>query len=476
MNTTQPNDRAHFILPDLGEGIHEAELIRWIVQPGDAVDELQPMAEMETDKALVEVPSPWAGVIKELHGKEGDIITVGSILVSYELGGSTPTPLPSSPGQETADMEPTAGEPAAETEAKEEDAGTVVGTMDEAMTVPASLSDRREPPPVSPPSSGRIISTPAVRGIARELGIDIATVFGTGRGGRITASDVQEHARLTASAASTATDHGSTGDPASLDVPCVGGAPIPALPVEPARSMSTPADSQLPDGSVQRIPFRGIRRTTAESLHHSVQTTVHFTVMDEADITALDAKRKEYSAILGQKIGYLPMVMTAACHALRRHPELNATMDDEAGEIHRMGAIHMGCAVDTEHGLMVPVITHTDRLGLVEMADAVRTAAAACRNRTINREDLTGGSFTISNVGSYGGMFATPIINYPEVAILAIGRVTPRVLVKDGTFFQGSIIPLSLSCDHRVVDGAEAARFLHTVVGILEDPVTLLGI
>ena len=149
MNTTQPDDRAHFILPDLGEGIHEAELIRWIVQPGDAVDELQPMAEMETDKALVEVPSPWAGVIKELHGKEGDIITVGSILVSYEPGGSTPAPLPSSPGQKTADMEPTAGEPAAETEAEEEDAGTVVGTMDEAMTVPASLSDRREPPAAS---------------------------------------------------------------------------------------------------------------------------------------------------------------------------------------------------------------------------------------------------------------------------------------------------------------------------------------
>jgi len=315
-----------------------------------------------------------------------------------------------------------------------------------------------------------------VRGIARELGIDIATVSGTGRGGRITASDVQEHARLTASAASTATDPGSTGDPASLEVPCVGGAPIPSLPVEPARTISTPAEPRLPDGSVQRIPFRGIRRTTAESLHHSVQTTVHFTVMDEADITALDAKRKEYSAILGQKIGYLPMVMTAACHALRRHPELNATMDDEAGEIHRMGAIHMGCAVDTEHGLMVPVLTHTDRLGLVEMADAVRTAAAACRNRTINREDLTGGTFTISNVGSYGGMFATPIINYPEVAILAVGRVTPRVLVRNGTFFQGSIIPLSLSCDHRVVDGAEAARFLHAIVGILEDPVTLLGI
>jgi pyruvate dehydrogenase E2 component (dihydrolipoamide acetyltransferase) len=197
-------------------------------------------------------------------------------------------------------------------------------------------------------------------------------------------------------------------------------------------------------------------------------------VVDEADVTGLDRKRKEYAQVLGRKLSFLPFVMLAVCHALRRHPSLNANVDDEAGEIINRAAINLGCAVDTEHGLMVPVIRNADKLSIVHLGDMVNDLALQCRNRTVPRESLTGGTFTISNVGSYGGMFATPIINYPEVGILAAGRAKEKVLAKNGTIYAGLVLPLSASCDHRVVDGAEGARFLNSVVKLLENPEQLL--
>jgi pyruvate dehydrogenase E2 component (dihydrolipoamide acetyltransferase) len=224
------------------------------------------------------------------------------------------------------------------------------------------------------------------------------------------------------------------------------------------------------DGIAQRIPFRGVRRKIADSLTRSVQTAVHFTVVDEADVTALDAKRREYAALIGRKLSLLPFVMVAACKALRQHPTLNANVDDDGGEILVRSNINLGCAVDTDHGLMVPVIRNADNLGIVQLGDAVTDLAKQCRSRAIPREKLIDGTFTISNVGSYGGMFATPIINYPEVAILAAGRAKERVMTRKGTFYAGLSLPLSLSCDHRVVDGAEGARFLATVVRLLETP------
>jgi pyruvate dehydrogenase E2 component (dihydrolipoamide acetyltransferase) len=201
---------------------------------------------------------------------------------------------------------------------------------------------------------------------------------------------------------------------------------------------------------------------------------VHFTVVDEADVTALDKKRREYSNVLGRKLSLLPFVMIAACRALRKHPSLNANVDDANEEIIIRSAINFGCAVDTDHGLMVPVIPNADSLSIVQLSDAVTTLAEQCRNRSVARENLIGGTFTISNVGSYGGMFATPIINYPEVAILAACRAKEKVLVKYGAFYAGTVLPLSLSCDHRVVDGAEGARYLNTVVKLLESPDALL--
>jgi pyruvate dehydrogenase E2 component (dihydrolipoamide acetyltransferase) len=250
----------------------------------------------------------------------------------------------------------------------------------------------------------------------------------------------------------------------------------------PAAGGFAPRSAAITPGSVyidqqgvtQRVPFRGVRRKIAESLDRSVRTTVHFTVVDEADVTALDAKRREYSKVTGQKLSMLPFIMAAICKALKKHPTLNAITDDANNEILVKGPVNIGCAVDTDSGLMVPVIKDAHAKSPVELANEVKRLAAACKDRSIKREESMGGTFTISNVGSYGGMFATPIINYPEVAILAAGRAKERVMVKDGRFYAGLALPLSLSCDHRVVDGAEGARFLNTVVGLLENPENLL--
>jgi pyruvate dehydrogenase E2 component (dihydrolipoamide acetyltransferase) len=453
----QPSDKSHFLLPDLGEGLAEAELISWKVKAGETVKESQTLAEMQTDKALVEVPSPWAGTVSEICGKPGDIIKVGAVLVRY--GAAAAKPAAAAPaasggastngtgsGAACLSSQVAAGVPSAT-----EDQGTVVGTMSGTLTVSDRFA-RRAPEAAAVARDGKALATPAVRRIARELGVDIQRVPGSGRNGRVTATDIEQFAGTGAGAAA------------------------------PAAGGFAPRSAQIAPGSVyidgtgvtQRVPFRGVRRKIAESLDRSVRTTVHFTVVDEADVTALEAKRKEYSKVTGQKLSMLPFIMAAICKALKKHPTLNAITDDASNEILVKGPVNLGCAVDTDNGLMVPVIRDAHAKSPVELAAEVKRLAAACKDRSIKREESMGGTFTISNVGSYGGMFATPIINYPEVAILAAGRAKERVLVKDGRFYAGLVLPLSLSCDHRVVDGAEGARFLNTVVGMLENPESLI--
>ncbi|MFO0961438.1 MAG: dihydrolipoamide acetyltransferase family protein [Phycisphaerales bacterium] len=454
----QPADKSHFLLPDLGEGLAEAELIAWKVAPGDAVKESQTLAEMQTDKALVEVPSPWAGTVGELCGKPGDIIKVGAVLVRYRVGAAAAAaPAAAAPAKAAASngsngaaclsSQVAAGAPAAT-----EDQGTVVGTMSGTLTVSDRFA-RRAPEAAAVAREGKALATPAVRRIARELGVDIQRVPGSGRGGRVTASDLEAFA--------------GAGSGAGAAAASAGFAP---------RSVAIAPGSVFIDqgGVAQRVPFRGVRRKIAEALDRSVRTTVHFTVVEEADVTALDAKRREYGRVIGQKLSMLPFIMTAVCRALKKHPTLNAITDDAASEVLIKGPVNLGCAVDTDAGLMVPVIRDAQARSPVQLAEEVKRLAAACKDRTIKREESLGGTFTISNVGSYGGMFATPIINYPEVAILAAGRAKERVLVKDGRFYAGLVLPLSLSCDHRVVDGAEGARFLNSVVHLLEHPEELI--
>jgi pyruvate dehydrogenase E2 component (dihydrolipoamide acetyltransferase) len=438
----QPDDRSQFLLPDLGEGVAEAELISWKVTPGDTVEEHQTLAEMETDKALVEVPSPWSGVIKELNANVGDIILVGAPLVTYDISGDTAPPPPEVNAPPEVVESPEA--------AKRADPGTVVGNVSESLTMPSSF--RRTPEtPAAGAEEGRSLATPAVRRIARDLNINIDVVSGTGRGGRVRASDIQSHAAPLPAAAIT-----PTSPTAREDVPI---ATRVAQPIE---------------GVAERIPFRGVRRKIAEALQHSLKTAVHFSVTEEADITELERRRKGLESLLGRRISPLPFVLTAVCKALREHPRMNCTVDDFVEEIQIRSVVNLGCAVDTDHGLMVPVVKNADELGLVQLADRVAELAEHCRNRTIDREDLSGGTFTVSSVGNCGGMFSTPIINYPEVGILGVGRARERVLTKNGAFYAGWVLPMSLSCDHRVVDGAEAARFLTTIKRLLEAPEHIL--
>ena len=458
----QPSDKSHFLLPDLGEGLAEAELVSWKVAPGDTVKESQTLAEMQTDKALVEVPSPWAGTVSELCGKAGDIIKVGAVLVRYGAGKAAApakaAPVAAAAGAGAASSGNTcmSSQIAAGAASAEGDQGTVVGTMSGTLTVSDRFA-RRAPEVAVAVREGKALATPAVRGLARKFGVDIQRVPATGRGGRVTASDVASFAENGVATSAGSAAAASTG-------------------FAPRAATIAPGSVYIDQNDVaQRVPFRGVRRKIAEALSRSVQTAVHFTVVDEADVTALEAKRREYSKVVGEKLSMLPFIMTAICRGLRKHPSLNAVVDDAKGEIILKSAVNLGCAVDTDAGLMVPVIRGAQAMAPVQLAQSVRTLAAKCKDRTIAREDSLGGTFTISNVGSYGGMFATPVINYPEVAILAAGRAKERVCVKDGKFYAGLVLPLSLSCDHRVVDGAEGARFLNTVVKLLEDPDALLA-
>jgi pyruvate dehydrogenase E2 component (dihydrolipoamide acetyltransferase) len=458
----QPTDKSHFLLPDLGEGLAEAELVSWKVAAGDTVKESQTLAEMQTDKALVEVPSPWAGTVSELCGKAGDVIKVGAVLVRYGAAKAA-APVKVAPaavaaaasnGNASSGNACMSSQIAAGAKAAEGDQGTVVGTMSGTLTVSDRFA-RRAPEVAVAVRDGKALATPAVRGLAKKFGVDIQKVPATGRGGRVTASDVAAFAEGAVAVSANA--------PASAGF-------------APRAATIAPGSVYIDQNDVaQRVPFRGVRRKIAEALSRSVQTAVHFTVVDEADVTALEAKRKEYSKVVGEKLSMLPFIMTAICRALKKHPSLNAVVDDAKGEIILKSAVNLGCAVDTDAGLMVPVIKNAGTMAPVQLAQSVKTLAAKCKDRTIAREDSLGGTFTISNVGSYGGMFATPVINYPEVAILAAGRAKERVCVKDGKFYAGLVLPLSLSCDHRVVDGAEGARFLNTVVKLLEDPDALLA-
>ncbi|MFI4853537.1 MAG: dihydrolipoamide acetyltransferase family protein [Phycisphaerales bacterium JB065] len=445
-----------FILPDLGEGVHEAELISWKVKPGDYVDEHDIVAEMETDKALVEVPSPRAGVIKELFGEVGEILKVGTPAWTYEGDGDSEASAPAPAPEIAAPASPAQDE-------EREDDGTVVGTMSGSLGAVSA-------------QEGKALATPAVRRLARDLGVNIDSVKGTGIAGRVTEKDVRAAA-------------GGGSQPAAKPAP----APQRQAPAQPAPAPQPQKNSNLattvpqqqvmerppvliPDvqGDSTIIPVRGVRRTIANRLRESVDRAVHFSVMDDADVSELDHTRKQMAKASGEKVSFLPFVISAVCRALQDFPELNAYIDDENEQIIRHKRVHIGMATDTEHGLAVPVIPHADDMGVLELGRQITDLARMTRDRSVPRERLMGSTFTISNVGSYAGKYATPIINYPEVAILAVGRVYEGVIADRGAIRIAKLLPMSLTCDHRSVDGAAAARCLARIVELLKRPEDLL--
>jgi pyruvate dehydrogenase E2 component (dihydrolipoamide acetyltransferase) len=386
-----------FNFPDVGEGIAEGEIVRWLAKAGDWIKEDQELVEVETDKAVITLNSPFTGKIDNLHANEGDIIKVGALLASVE--------------DDQRDA------PAA-ADAEATDSGTVVGSL-------AAEEQIDLPRPV--------LATPAVRALAKQLNLDLTRLKGTGPGGRITREDVESTAKNLA----------------------------PAI---------APTDSY---GPVEKVALRGLRRTVAKRMAEASKRVAEVTIWEDADITVLDevrTKQRPRAEASGVRLTYLPFLIKASIAALKAHPYLNASLDETAEEIVLKKYYHVGIAVDTSDGLIVFVIKNADQKNIIDLAREGAGLAEKARQRKIDLAQLRGSTFTITNYGVVGASYGTPIINYPEVAILGVGRIADKPVVRNGQIVIRKIMPLSLAFDHRVIDGVEAGRFLGVVIQHLEDP------
>ena len=386
-----------FKLPDIGEGMAEGEIVRWLVKEGDLLAQDQPMVEVMTDKATVEIATPHAGRVLERRFKEGERCPVGEILIVIEVLVET-------------DKTPT-------------------------------VNMAKTPGPAADGASGGILATPATRRLAREMSVDLSKVKGSGPGGQITVADVRS-AKV-----------GLGGDK------------------EPDNQM-TPGPNTQSVGDV-RIPFRGVRRMIAEHMVLTQRQVAHFTYVEEIDCTELVQLRDKAERRLtghGIKLTYLTFFVKAAVEALKKHPQLNATLDEPAGEIVQRREYHIGIAAQTPEGLMVPVIRNADRRSLLELAREIDRLGVAAKNGRVSPRDLGGSTFTITSLGTLGGIVATPIVNYPEVGILAIHKIAKRPVVVDDKIVIRDMMNLSLSVDHRLVDGYDAATFVAEMKASLETP------
>ncbi|PTM57590.1 dihydrolipoamide acetyltransferase family protein [Desmospora activa] len=418
-----------FKLPDVGEGIHEGEIVKFHVKEGDSINEDDVLAEVQTDKAVVEIPSPVTGTVKKLNAAEGEVIEVGSVLAVFDTGDGD------------------AAEETATEEAKAEE-------------TPAPAEEKKEEAPAAPAATGKqVLAMPSIRKKARELGIDISQVAGSGPRGRITLEDLENFQ--------------AGGAKQEAQPEAEQAAPAPA-----AKEAAAPAPAaQAPQGNEERIPLRGMRRTIAKRMAQSVYTAPHVTIMDEVDASELIEMRKWAKPMAEQrgiKLTYMPFIIKALVAALHEFPTLNASIDDEKEEIIIKKYYHMGIAAATEDGLLVPVLKDVDRKSMFQLADEMSDLIKRTRERKAGVEDLKGSTFTITNIGAFGGQFFTPIINYPEVAIFGMGKMADRPMAVDGEVVIKPIMNISLSIDHRLIDGDVAARFLNRVKELLENPKLLM--
>lgn len=427
-----------FRLPALGENIDEGDVIAVLVSVGDSIEEDQPVLEMETGKATVEVPSSVTGTIKEIHVAEGGKAAVGQIILTVE---------------EIVGAAPVQQEPAPEPQPEPAPVETPIPPLPkEEATAPVEA----ESPPglVSPPDPGGgtvpVAAAPSVRKFAREVGIDIADVQGTGPGSRITIEDVKQQTKAIVKGTATA----GGGLPAAVEA--------------------------LPDfsewGEVERVTMNGIRKATAQHMTRSWTNIPHVTQNDRADITDLEVLRKRWTKRAekeGVKLTPTAILAKIVASALKVFPEFNASIDIAAKEIVFKKYIHIGIAVDTTKGLVVPVLRDVDARNIIELAKELGEIAGRARDGKLGLAEMQGGTFTISNLGGIGGSHFTPIVNFPEVAILGVGRATVEPVWQNGEFVPRSMMPLSLSYDHRLIDGASAARFLRWLAEAIEEPLLL---
>jgi pyruvate dehydrogenase E2 component (dihydrolipoamide acetyltransferase) len=427
-----------FTLPDLGENIASGDIVSVFVSEGDVLKPGQALLEVETDKAVIEVPCPPGGLVEKVLVKKGDTVNVGQALVVLGAAGAAPAAKPAAAPKPAAAAPPPA--PAAAPKA----------------SAPAPVAPPPPPPvataPVHEPEPVAAVATvepagPAVRRLARELGVDLARVRGTGPSGRIIREDVIAAVRQASSGAAAA---------------------------HPRSSTSTERDDW---GPIRREQMSRMRKTIAANMVRSVTTIPHLTNFDDADVTELERLRKESATEYAKsnlKLTALAFVIKAVSLSLRQHPAVNASIDPEKGEIVYKEYVNVGLAVDTPRGLVVPVLRDCDQLSIPQIAQSIADTAEKAKNAQYGIEDLRGGTFTISNLGAVGGAYSTPIINWPEVAILLLGRSRKMPVVHEDRIEPRLMMPLSLSYDHRLIDGAMAARFLTEVIGYLESPGRLL--
>ena len=431
-----------FKLPDLGENIASGDVVTVFVSEGDVVKPGQALLEVETDKAVIEVPCPPGGLESKVLVKKGDTVKVGQALVLLDAAGTSPAPKPAAPAPPIPAPATQAAAPAPKSVA----APAPTPAPAAVPPAPKAAVVVEEPPVVTAPAAVDPAG-PAVRRLARELGVDLARVKGSGPAGRIIREDVIAAVRHASAA------------PAGRSRP---------------ESTSTERDDW---GPIRREQMSRMRKTIAANMVRSVQTIPHLTNFDDADVTELEALRKasapEY-AKNNLKLTALSFVIKAVSLSLRQHPVVNAMIDIEKGEIVYKDYVNVGLAVDTPRGLVVPVLRGCDQMSIPQVAQAIADTAEKAKNAQYGIEDLRGGTFTISNLGAVGGVYSTPIINWPEVAILLLGRSRKMPVVHDDRVEPRLMMPLSLSYDHRVIDGAAAARFLNEVIDYLESPGRLL--
>ncbi|MET3544265.1 MULTISPECIES: dihydrolipoamide acetyltransferase family protein [Paenibacillus] len=428
--------------PELGEGLHEGEIIKMHIKPGDKVTDDDIIMEVQNDKAVVEVPCPVNGTVQEVFTKDGQVCRVGEVVAIIDAEGEVPE-------QEA---------PAGDHGAQEADAakGSADTTSSPAASSPADAKEGgadQAPAPAAP--NKEVLATPSVRKFAREQGVDITQVSGTGNNGKVTKEDVEAFKNGGGQAA----------------------APAAAKAEDKAAAPAAAAAAADPRAEEERVPFKGIRKAIANAMVKSAYTAPHVTIMDEVDVTELVAFRTRMKPIAekkGTKVTYLPFIVKALVAASRQFPALNATIDEENNEIVYKKYYNIGIATDTDNGLIVPVIKDADRKSIWMIADAIRDLAARGRDGKLAPAEMKGSTISITNIGSAGGMFFTPIINFPEVAILGTGRITEKPVVKNGEIVAAPVMALSLSFDHRIIDGATAQNFMNYIKSLLSNPELLV--
>lgn len=413
-----------FKLPDVGEGIAEGEIVSWLVEKGQKVQEEDPILEVQTDKALVEITSPVTGTVQEIHFAEGEVVEVDSVMITFETNGEVAQHL--SKEKDKAPPEPES----------------------ESSTDPNTISNNNE----GAPSRKRAIATPSVRRMAREMDIDLLQVAGSGKNGRVMKEDLKKYS---GSSKESELNEAS----ATLDT----------------KEQYQPSVQAKKDKKEERIPLKGLRRSISKKMTVSKSTAAHSTILEEVDVSKLVVLRKELNELAkedGKRLTYMPMIIKAVLPALKEFPYLNSSLDDDHEEIVLKYDYNIGVATDTEKGLLVPVIKDADSKSMVSLASEISELSEKARNQKLTLEDMSDGTFTITNIGATGvGLFGTPVINHPEAAILGVHRIHKKPVVGDDEKIEiRDMMGMSLSFDHRIIDGAMASYFLKKVIGLIEEP------